>query len=562
MIQARTSLHFKFADTQVVPVGLLRIVCRRHEVRLDFKSRRQDQYSISRHGYFIELPDGSSVAISPRAVFPVHERLACLDIRDIEPEQSPGATGALLCVSETPSPHDQPVAVHLPDLIEDFCHAMPWMEELPSIERCLALQVSQSGLVPLEELARAVFLRSSGRTTGQILLERGDCTWAQMLAACFDTRNPSELDPPEPCAISYDSYRERVGEILFALGKLSRTQLEMALTVKHQGSRRLGEILMAMGACSKTDIEECYRLQKAMRERHSSGMGLLGELLVRQGAISEDDLDYALREQKVGRQSLERILLSMGACSRKDIDDFIRVNQWHGVEAEVDGFALGHWLLKVGTITEQQLEEALRIQARGRQFLGELLVALGLCSQEQVARALSTQETLRLDAASEEAKLGMLLVRQGKIDFSHLDDALSLQEQARRPLGQILAEMGACSPADVEAAVQLQQGWRKLHAASGDHLGDLLVARRLITPDTLARLLPRHVDERRPLGLMLVEEQLLSPEQILEVLFDSESKRRQEFAGYLQSAAAGRTADMSGSAPLRNLTSWLSRRRQ
>ena len=562
MIQARAFCHFDVTATQVVPAGLLRIACRRHDVRLSFNNRWQDHYSISRHGYFIELPEGPPVPVNARTVFPIHERLACLDIRDVGARLSPGSQGDFLCVSEAPSTHDQVMAVDLPDLVADFYQAMPWMEELPALERCVALQVAESGLVPVDELAKAVFLRNSGRTIGQILLKRGDCTWGQMLAACLDTRNPSALDPPEPRAISWGSDRERVGEILIALGKMNRTQLEIALNIRRQGRRRLGEILMGMGACSKSDIEECYRLQKAIRERHASGMGLLGELLVKQGAISEDDLEHALREQKVGRQSLERILLSMGACSHQDIEDFIRVNQWHGVQAEIDGFALGHWLVKVGTITEQQLQEALRIQARGRQFLGELVVTLGLCTEEQVDRALSTQETLPLHATSEEAKLGMLLIRQGKIDFSHLDDALSLQEQARRPLGQILVETGACPLADVEAAVELQQGWRKSHPAPGDHLGDLLVGKRLISPETLACLLPRHVDERRPLGLILVEEGLLSPEQILEVLFDSENKRRQEFARYLHGAAAGRTADTPGNTPVHKLTSWLSRRSQ
>src|SRR5262249_27127527 len=145
-----------------------------------------------------------------------------------------------------------------------------------------------------------------------------------------------------------------------------------------------------MGACKPEDIEKCLRVQSHLKLANQDGVVLIGNLLVNQGIISGEDLEEVLRKQRVARQPLGRILVSMGACPQREIDDYERT-QGKGFQAEVDEAALGHHLVKIEVITKTQLEEAMRIQSRGRQVLGEMLVALGMCSTQDVEDMVSLQ---------------------------------------------------------------------------------------------------------------------------------------------------------------------------
>ncbi len=570
MNQALTRPNFKFADTRSFPLSLLRILCLRHEVRISFTTRDNDRYLINRNGCFIELPDKELVAVSPRTVFGSVDRIPSVDLSDLVDQGHSERPAYFICEAVNGDRPGGGVAVEVADLLEDLHVVMPWIEELPPMERYVGMHACQCGLVQPQKLSRAVFLRRQGRTLGQILLSRSDCTWQEMLGVCLDTRRPSDLDPPEPRALASRIDWERIGEILITLGKITRTQLECALKAKREGSQELGRILIGMGACSKTDILDCLRLQQAAREVYGAETSLLGDILIAQGVISEASLQQALRDQQVGRQSLERILISMGACTQYDIDDFVRANNWHSFEIGIDDFALGHWLLKVATITSRQLEEALRIQERGRQMLGDLLVSVNLCSREQVDKALATQSDLRKGAIAGVPKIGMLLIRQGKLTFAMLDKTLSMQAFGRQPVGDILVAMAACSADDVNFALGLQARWRELHVAPQDLIGDLLLANKLISHQAFTDILPLHTEDRRSLGRVAIEAGLVSPEQVIEMLLERERRHQEEFLRFLRLMVPGLkprkqgghelSIEEPGKAVLNKLASWLTKR--
>src|SRR6185437_658958 len=134
--------------------------------------------------------------------------------------------------------------------------------------------------------------------------------------------------------------------------------------------------------------------QETLKLADHEGVVLIGKLLVTQGIISESDLEEVLWKQRVARQQLGRILVSMGACSQGEIDQYESLNT-SSFQQAVDEAALGSFLVKTDTITKTQLEEALRIQQRGRQFLGEMLVALGFCSKSDVDACVSLQKDVR-----------------------------------------------------------------------------------------------------------------------------------------------------------------------
>jgi hypothetical protein len=572
MTQAVRSRSPDPAATQTLPLSLLRIWCRKREAWLSFTTHRKDRYLIGKQGYYIELPDATLAPVSPRVAFPVVERFPAVRLSDIEIQSQFGSSTYFVYVPDSGPRSGKPRAVELEDLALDLNQAMPWLDELDEVERYVAIRIYDSGLVSPHELGRAVSQRHGERTLGQTLLETGACSWEHMLAVCLDTRSPTKLDPPALRALGYRKEWELTGEILLALGKITRTHLESALKIKRDGSQALGEILTSMGACSQEDIEECLRLQKAVREHHGSGVGLVGQLLVSQGVISPGSLEEALRCQRVGRQSLEKILLSMGACTQRDIDGFVQANNWHSFQGEIDDIALGHWLVKLGTISRQQLDEALRIQTRGRQVLGEMLVSMRFCTNDDIEGVLQLQKDLRRNYASGLEKLGSLLIKQGKIDAATLDRALSIQSIGRQPIGAILVAMEACSADDVQLGLELQRVWRENSEPPGDRLGEVLIKCGALTYEALEKSLPLHLDTKQPLGRILVEQDLVAPEAVIDALVERDRRRQEHFRQYLKASLpeppappvettqAKRPTAEIGMAVLNRLTSWITKR--
>jgi hypothetical protein len=91
---------------------------------------------------------------------------------------------------------------------------------------------------------------------------------------------------------------------------------------------------------------------------------------------------------------------------------------------------LGQMLVAKGVISEEQLIRALRVQEASGRPLGEALVELGILSATALADALLLQHAWR--------PLGRMLVDRGFLDDEQLDDALREQERTGRPLGEIV----------------------------------------------------------------------------------------------------------------------------
>ena len=58
---------------------------------------------------------------------------------------------------------------------------------------------------------------------------------------------------------------------------------------------------------------------------------------------------------------------------------------------------LGEVLVEKKIIDEKQLNEALNVQAKDKELLGQILVKLGHCFEEDIARALLLNDTCHLD---------------------------------------------------------------------------------------------------------------------------------------------------------------------
>ncbi|MBX9686714.1 MAG: hypothetical protein K2X27_08430, partial [Candidatus Obscuribacterales bacterium] len=419
-------------------------------------------------------------------------------------------------------------------LKEDPLKKLEFPEDLDKLERYVLLRALETGLVSKTGFSKMVEMRARYKTIGSALIYGGICQWESLLGYCLDTRPPSRLDPPSLRTLIERREWELTGEILVSLGKINRTQLEYSLKIKRDGNQALGQILTAMGACKQEDVDRCLKIQQEVKMPPGGEVALIGKLLVNQGILSEEDLEDALRNQRIARQPLAKILVSMGACAQRDIDSFAKVS---GIsfQSEIDDVSLGNYLLKTDSITKIHLEEALRIQQRGRQVLGEMLVSMGLCSAQDIENVIQFQREVRETHRSGVEKLGSILIHAGKVPPPKVEEAVKLQTMGRQPFGAILVAMGYCSADDVMIALEIQQKWRGRDRAPGDRLGEILVKQGLISEEELEDPLLEHMREEKPLGRILIDRNLCSPEQIIDALIDRDHKRQYEFLEFVRS---------------------------
>lgn len=516
---------------------------------LSFKTVGKDRYLINPSGYFIELPDGSLTQISPRVTFPVWDLFPSVPMETLSIRTQYGPDARFVAVPMIVPRETEPVKVDIETLKQDPLTKLQFPDGLGELEKYVLFRALEAGLVSKTGFSKIVEMRSRYRTIGSALIYGGICQWETLLGYCLDTRPPSRLDPPSLRTLIERREWELTGEILQALGRINRTQLEYALKIKREGSQALGQILTAMGACQPNDVERCLKIQEEVKQPAGGEVALIGKLLVSQGVISEEDLEDALRNQRIARQPLAKILVSMGACSQRDIEGFARVS---GVsfQSEIDDVSLGNYLLKTETITKTHMEEALRIQQRGRQVLGELLVSMGLCSATDIENVIQFQREVRETHRSGVEKLGSILIHAGKVPPPKVEEAVKLQGIGRQPFGAILVALGACTADDIIEALDIQAKWRARERPPGDRLGEVLVRQGVVSEEELEGPLLEHMREERPLGRILIDRNICVPEQIIEALIERDHDRQYQFLefvrNYTSSPSSSKNSDGTG----------------
>jgi len=133
---------------------------------------------------------------------------------------------------------------------------------------------------------------------------------------------------------------------------------------------------------------------------------------------------------------------------------------------------LGELLIAEGLLTEEELELALAEQASSGRLLGEILVANGYVSAFSLARLLSQQHGVELESVVEEKlstpppapredgwrPLGTILVELEFLTETQLERALALQREAHGRLGEILVSRGLVSGPELAQALAEQHG--------------------------------------------------------------------------------------------------------
>jgi hypothetical protein len=140
------------------------------------------------------------------------------------------------------------------------------------------------------------------------------------------------------------------------------------------------------------------------------------------------------------------------------------------VEAAATDFPwreLGELLIADGLLTEEELHVALAEQQSSGRLLGEILVGSGYVSAFSLARVLSRQHGVEVERPVEE---------------SIPAPTLATEPEGWRPLGRVLVELEFMTETQLERALALQRD-------EGGRLGEILVSRSLVSPAELAQAL-------------------------------------------------------------------------
>lgn len=181
---------------------------------------------------------------------------------------------------------------------------------------------------------------------------------------------------------------------------------------------------------------------------------------------------------------------------------------------------LGRVLVDGGFITPANLDRALEEQKDSNEFLGVILVRMGLLSREDIKAAMLVQrclvspEAAVRSASGERHLLGRLLLQAKRITPKKL--YLALQEQARseRKLGEALLGLGYITRSELDSVLAFQQYQSSRQIAGPIRLGEILVATGQVTRKQLQDALERQRHCNAKIGEVLVEAGDVLPRQI------------------------------------------------
>lgn len=188
----------------------------------------------------------------------------------------------------------------------------------------------------------------------------------------------------------------------------------------------------------------------------------LEQVLLDGGFTTQSDLERALGEQARTNELLEEILARMGILDPWELEAVLSIQ---GDLTTIDGAIqaavgtrklLGELLLDARRITPEQLERALQEHEETGKKLGEILVRRGILTDAERDAVLAFQER-QGEAPSPKFCLGEILVATGQITREQLDRALTRQRETRKRIEEILVEAGDIHPHQIEHALRLQK---------------------------------------------------------------------------------------------------------
>ncbi len=113
--------------------------------------------------------------------------------------------------------------------------------------------------------------------------------------------------------------RDRIGEIMFEMGALSRTGLFKALEARKKDNRHLALIMVEMGLIKANTLQEGLSRQDLKRTFRADGAVQLGRVLIELGICTPEQIEEALVMQVRARKPLGELLVSSGGITPEQL---------------------------------------------------------------------------------------------------------------------------------------------------------------------------------------------------------------------------------------------------
>jgi hypothetical protein len=243
---------------------------------------------------------------------------------------------------------------------------------------------------------------------------------------------------------------------------------------------KLGEFLVQLGVFSPEEIAEATQialqinlpLRRALLLSNKLREEQLQVVLQIQALVRQEVLDMQAAQKVYAAVRGEGLTLSlalqkMGVSSRKG-------------DEQLPGSKLATLLLDAGIITQQQIDEALKVGYETGTPVGRMLVVAGVVNHSVMARALELQ----------------VLLREGKMSHSQAIDLLKAESLRILPMDQT-AEQRGLSRQDQHKKVRL---------------GELLMLSGILTEADMLNVLEVGLTRPKPLGDILIEMGLITQE--------------------------------------------------
>jgi cytochrome b subunit of formate dehydrogenase len=173
---------------------------------------------------------------------------------------------------------------------------------------------------------------------------------------------------------------------------------------------------------------------------------------------------------------------------------------------------LGQILVDALIISRTTLDRALELQSSSGKKLGEVLEEMGVIWVEDVVEALGVQQGIK---PAIPPKLGDILLDSRIVSLTTLEQALKMQQENGKRLGEVMVEMGGVTPREINRALDAQKSWVP-HVPK--KFGEILLDAGLISRTTLQRALERQQGTGKVLGDIFEEMGVITHEEVIEAL--------------------------------------------
>ena len=182
-----------------------------------------------------------------------------------------------------------------------------------------------------------------------------------------------------------------LGSILLQAGMVSPESLGRALQLNASSQLPLGQCLIQLGAASREQIASAVAYQDRLREEMRvarSEHGRPAPAPAPHATASSHSTHSAHAPHSAHTAHAPHAPLEMNLSPKQ-----------RGFVQSMHAQVLGEVLIRLGTITREQLEHALQVQRAASVHIGEALVETGAATWDQVRKGLEVQRQLRRHAA-------------------------------------------------------------------------------------------------------------------------------------------------------------------